>query len=140
MAADSEDLKKFKDALLLLNGEVNDQKTQLEGSARRVEELKKANTNLTTELASLREQVDKAKDDALAEYKYFQPQFNELSDQYGEGFEDFCKLPVASFPALDFSEIQIDTTVPMTACGGDMIVEVDDDGADGQVKAKRQAQ
>lgn len=137
MAADSEDLKKFKDALLLLIGEVNNQKAQLEGSPRWVKELTKANNNLMTELIALREQVDKAKADAAVEYKYFQPYFDELGVQYGEGFEDFCKLAIASFPGLEFSQIQIDTIVSMTTRGGNVIVEFDDDEADGQVKVEK---
>nr|POF21202.1 hypothetical protein CFP56_06998 [Quercus suber] len=137
MATDSEDLKKFKDALLLLIGEVNNQKAQLEGSPRWVKELTKANNNLTTELVALREQVGKAKADAAVEYKYFQPYFDELGVQYGEGFEDFCKLAIASFPSLEFSQIQIDTIVSMTTRGGNVIVEVDDDEADGQVKVEK---
>ena len=102
-----------------------------------MEELTKANTNLTTNLAALHEQVNKAKADAVVEYKDFQPYFDELGDQYGEGFEDFYKLAVASFTSLDFAQIQIDTTISMTVRGGDVIVEVDDDGVDRQVKAEK---
>ena len=102
-----------------------------------MEELTKANTNLTTKLAALHEKVNKAKADAVVEYKDFQPYFDELGDQYGEGFEDFYKLVVASFTSLDFAQIQIDTTISMTVRGGDVIVEVDDDGADRQVKAEK---
>jgi len=42
--------------------------------------LTKANTNLTTELATLHEQVDMAKANTVAEYKYSQPYFDELGD------------------------------------------------------------
>lgn len=117
MASNSEKTKKFKEALHLLNGEVKDHKAQLQGRARWVEKLTKTNTNLTTELAALYEQVGKAKVDAVEEYKYSQPYFDELGGQYGEGFEDFCKQVVAFLLGLDFSQIQINTRVPMTPSG-----------------------
>ena len=42
--------------------------SQLEGSACRVEELMKENSNLRTELTALREHVDKVKDEAIVEF------------------------------------------------------------------------
>lgn len=137
MATDSKDLKKFKDALRLLNGEVNDYKAQLEGGACRVEELTKANTNLTIELATLCEQVDKTKANAVEEFKDSQPYFVKLGDQYDEGFEDFRKLAIASFPSLDYSQIQIGSTVLMTPHGGNVIVEVENGATDRQVEAEK---
>lgn len=44
---------------------------------------------------------------------------------------------MASFTSLDFAQIQIDTTISMTVRGGDVIVGVDDDGVDRQVKAEK---
>ena len=43
--------------------------SQLVGTVRQVEELTKANFNLTTELTALREHIDKAKADAMEEFK-----------------------------------------------------------------------
>lgn len=81
LAADSEKIKEYKEAIRFLNGEVNDQKakvTQLEGDAHWVKELAKTNANLRIKLAALREQVYKAKADTIEEFKGFQPYFDEL--------------------------------------------------------------
>lgn len=43
------------------------------------------------EMVSLRESVDKAKADAVKEFKYSQPFFDLLGSQYGKSFEDFRK-------------------------------------------------
>ena len=109
---------------------------QLTGTIRQVEELTKANFNLTTELTALRERVDKAKADAMEEFKNSQPFFNELGVQYSEGFEGFCKQTVLLFPGLDFSSIQIDTTIPITPGGGDRAIDVEDKEADDAIKGE----
>ena len=49
----------------------------LEKETRRREELEKMTTNLTTELATLREQIEKAKVDAVAAFHTSQPYFDE---------------------------------------------------------------
>jgi len=72
LTADSEKIKEYKEAICLLNGEVNDQKakvTQLQGHAGWVKELAKTNANLRIELVALREQVYKAKADTVEEFK-----------------------------------------------------------------------
>ena len=109
---------------------------QLTGTIRQVEELTKANFNLTTELTALHERVDKAKADAMEEFKNSQPFFNELGVQYSEGFEGFCKQTVLLFPGLDFSSIQIDTTIPITPGGGDRAIDVEDKEADDAIKGE----
>ena len=55
-----------------LNAEIKAQKariTELEKNARRVEELTKENSNLTTELVALYEHVERIKVDAIAEFQ-----------------------------------------------------------------------
>ena len=55
-----------------LNAEIKAQKariTELEKNARRVEELTKENSNLTTELVALYEHVERIKADAIAEFQ-----------------------------------------------------------------------
>ncbi|KAK9986696.1 hypothetical protein SO802_031647 [Lithocarpus litseifolius] len=71
LANKGDQIKECKEAIHLLNREVNTYKakvTQLEGIARWVEELTKANTNLTTELTAFHEQVDKVKADTIEEF------------------------------------------------------------------------
>lgn len=65
----------------------------------------KANAILTVEVTSLCESMDKAKADAIKEYKNSHPFFNLLGSQYGEGFEDFRKQAAAFFPNMEISSI-----------------------------------
>lgn len=72
LETEGDQIKEYKEPIYLLNGEVNTQKakvTQLEGITRRVEELTKANTNLTTELTVFREEIDKVKADTIEDFK-----------------------------------------------------------------------
>ena len=50
----------------------------------------------------------------------FQAYFNEMGVQYGDDFEDFLKQAMLLFLGLDFSQIQINTSVPMTSVGDDV--------------------
>lgn len=49
----------------------------LEKETRRHKELEKMNTNMTTELAALREEMEKAKVDAVAVFRTSQPYLDE---------------------------------------------------------------
>ena len=72
MEAEEDKVKGYKEAIHLLNTKLKQQKekvSQLEGSARRVEELMKENSNIRTELTALCEHVDKVKDEAIAEFQ-----------------------------------------------------------------------
>lgn len=107
-----------------------EQVKKLDDVTRWAEELMEANAILTAEVTSLRESIDKAKANAVEEYKDLQPFFNLLGSQYGEGFEDFRKQAVALFPNVDFSLIQIELTIPSTSRPDDEVVEVDDGEGD----------
>ena len=107
-----------------------EQVKKLDDVTRWAEELMEANAILTAEVTSLHESIDKAKANAVEEYKDLQPFFNLLGSQYGEGFEDFRKQAVALFPNVDFSLIQIELTIPSTSRPDDEVVEVDDGEGD----------
>lgn len=107
-----------------------EQVKKLDDVTRWAEELMEANAILTAEVTSLRESIDKAKANAVEEYKDLQPFFNLLGSQYGEGFEDFRKQAIALFPNVDFSLIQIELTIPSTSRPDDEVVEVDDGEGD----------
>ena len=107
---------------------LTDQVKKLEGSTHRAEELTDANAILTAEVTSIRESLDKAKADAVEEYKDLQPFFNLLGSQYNEGFKDFRKQVVAFFPNVDFSSVQIKLIVPPILRPNDEVVEVDVEG------------
>ena len=79
-----------------------EQVKKLDDVTRWAEELMEANAILTAEVTSLRESIDKAKANAVEEYKDLQPFFNLLGSQYGEGFEDFRKQAIALFPTWIF--------------------------------------
>ena len=55
------------------------------------EEEDKAKTNLMSELAAFRKQMDKAKIDAVAAFWVSQPIFDKCGIFYGDGFDDFLK-------------------------------------------------
>ena len=78
----------YKKAICILNEELTAKTTKLKEESRLQEEAKKARTSLTTELTTLREQMDKAKADTMAEFKASQPFINACSVYYGDGFDD----------------------------------------------------
>lgn len=130
LAVDGDQIKEYKDSIRLLNSEVKAKKeklSELKGSTCRVEELTKANSNRMTELTAVYEHVDKAKANAVADFKYSQPYFNELRIPQDDDFEDFCKQVILLLPGLEFSQIYINTSVPTTPGEGDVIVEVEDE-------------
>lgn len=88
-----------------------------------------ANAILTAEVTSLRESMDKAKADAIEEYKNSHPFFNLLGSQYGEGFEDFRKQAAICFLNV-ISSIQSELTIPLTPRMVDEAVVVKDEDED----------
>ena len=59
-------LNQYKKAAHILNVELIEKNAQLKKANYRCEELAKANTNMTTKLAALREQIEQAKVDIVA--------------------------------------------------------------------------
>ena len=56
-------------------------------------------------MTSLRKRVDKAKANALEEFKDSQLFFDLLGSQYSEGFKDFWRQAVLLFSSVDFSSV-----------------------------------
>lgn len=92
-------------------------------------ELTEANAILTAEVTSLRESMDKAKADAIEEYKNSHPFFNLQGSQYGDGFEDFKKQAAIFFLNV-ISSIQSELTIPLTPRMDDEAVVVEDEDED----------
>ena len=69
---------------------------------------------LDTRGGTLHESIERAKADAVKRYKDSQDFFDLLGSQYGEGFKDFYKQTTILFLDVDFSSVQINTTIPMT--------------------------
>ena len=105
---------------------LTEQVKKLDGATYRDKELTEADSILTADVTSLRKSMDKAKADAIKEYKDSHPFFNLLGSQYGEGFEDFRKQAVVLFPNVDISSVQIKLTVPSTPRVDDEVVDVKD--------------
>ena len=64
--------------------------------------------------------MDKIRDEAVTELQMSQAYFNEMGVQYGDSFEDFRKQAILLFLGLDFSQIQINTSVLMISVGYDV--------------------
>lgn len=79
---------RYTEVVHTLNKELTAKTTALAEETRQHEEAKKAKTNLATELAALREQVQKAKAKAVAEFRVSQPFFDACSAYYGDKFDD----------------------------------------------------
>ena len=94
----------------------------LENETRYCEDLAKANTNLMTKLAALREQMEQAKVDAMARFRISQPYYDECGGFYGDGFDDYLKQVAALYPHLDLSQMVIDDTIPPTPSGVDAVM------------------
>lgn len=93
------------------------------------EEAEKVKINLAIELATLRDQMDKAKVDAVAEFQLSQPFFDTCSVYYGDRFNNCLKQVGAVYPDLDLSQIVIDDIVLQTLGGDDAISNETDDSA-----------
>ena len=83
--------------------------------------MKKAKTNLAKELAALREQIEKARVDTVAELWISQPFFDACGVYYSNEFEDCLKQVRAAYPNLDLSQIVIHDTIPPTPEGDDTV-------------------
>nr|POE78252.1 hypothetical protein CFP56_62647 [Quercus suber] len=82
-----------------------------------------------TELATLREQMDKAKVDLVAAFRISQPFFEKCGIFYGDGFDDYLKQVTTVYPDLDLSQVVIEDTISLTLGGVDAISEETDDSA-----------
>ena len=111
----------YSEVVCTLNQELTTKTKALAKKTHRLEEAKKAKTNLATEVASLREQKERARVDAVAEFCISQPFFDPCGIYYGEGFEDCLKQVRAAHPNLNLSQITIDTIVPPTFEGEDTV-------------------
>ena len=76
---------------------------------------------MAMELASLCEQMKKARANVVAEFHIFQPFFDACGIYYGERLEDCLKQVRVAHPNLDLSQIAIDDTVLPTPRGEDTI-------------------
>ena len=100
---ESKEQAQYLEAIRALNQELTTKTKALAEETRWLKEAKKAKTNLATKLASLCEQMEKARADAMVEFHISQPFFNAYGIYYGEGFEDYLKQVRVAHPNLDLS-------------------------------------
>ena len=81
----------YSETVYTLNKELTTKTKALAEKTRRLEEAKKAKTNLATKLASIREQMKKARADTVAEFRISQPFFDACDVYYSKGFKDCLK-------------------------------------------------
>lgn len=117
----------YKEAIYILNEELTTITTKLKEDSRLQEEAKKAKAGLMTELTTLCEQMDKAKADAMAEFRASQPFIDACNVYYGDAFDDYLKQVGSVYPDLDLSKITLDDMVPTTPGGSDTVNEESDD-------------
>ena len=110
--------EQYKDALRTLNGELKETREKLEEVGRQKE-------TLQGELSTLRGQVEKARADAVTEFKASQSFIDSCAEYYGIGFEDCLKQVASSFPDLDLSGITMDDPMPSTPTGNTVVGESD---------------
>ena len=73
--------------------------------------------------ALFHEQTEKAKADAIMDFKASQSFIDVCAVYYGEGFNDCLKLVRFVYPDLDVSKISMDDTMPTTPTDGDTVSE-----------------
>ena len=91
---------KAKDDAKELQNHVEELKTDTIEKDIRLDHLQKRNDELSTFL-------EKAKGDAVAEFKASKPFTNLLDTNYAAGFEDFRMEVIENFPEIDFTSIKL---------------------------------
>ena len=91
---------KAKDDAKELQNHVEELKTDAIEKDIRLDHLQKRNDELSTFL-------EKAKGDAVAEFKASKPFTNLLDTNYAAGFEDFRMEVIENFPEIDFTSIKL---------------------------------
>ena len=87
------------------------------------EDFTKANTNLTTKLATLHKQMEQVKVDAMAGFQTSQLYYDECGSFYGDGFDDYLKQVAALYFYLDLSQVVIEDTVLPTFGGTEAVMD-----------------
>lgn len=116
-------LKQYKKASCILNVELMAKIALLEKETHCYEDFTKANTNLTTELATLHEQMEQVKVDAMAGFRTSQLYYDECGSFYGDGFDDYLKQVAALYFYLDLSQVVIEDTVLPTFGGTEAVMD-----------------
>ena len=79
--------------------------------------------------------MEKARADAVMEFKMSQSFIDLFVEYYGTGIEDYLKQVASSFPDLDLSRITMDDPVSSTPVG-DTVVGKSDDSTESDLPPK----
>ena len=115
--------KQYKETIHTLNKELMAIIEKLKKESRLQEKAQKAQESLETKLMTLREQTEKAKADAIVEFRASQPFIDSCAIYYGDGFKDCLKQVGSVYPDLDLSKISMDDLVLTTPTGADIVSE-----------------
>lgn len=108
---ENKELDQYEETIRILDEELTLITTKLKEESHLREEAEKVKTNLTTKLTTLREQTEKAKADAVPEFRLSQPFFDACGVYYGNRFDDCLKQVGSVYTDLVLSRITIDDIV-----------------------------
>ena len=114
-------MDQYKEAIHTLNKELMAITEKLKQESILPEKVQEAKANLEMELTALCEQVEIARDDAMAEFKASQPFIDACAVYYGDGFEDCLKQVRSVYPNLDLSKVTMDDPLPTTPTDDDTV-------------------
>ena len=80
--------------------------------------------------------MEKARADAITEFKASQSFIDSYADYYGTGFDDCLKQVASAFPELDLSKITMEESVLSTPAGDTVAYDGDDPKDDSIVLAQ----
>ena len=80
--------------------------------------------------------MEKARADAITEFKASQSFFDSCADYYGTGFDDCLKQVASAFPELDLSKIIMEESVSTTPTSDTIAGESDDPKNDNVILAQ----
>ena len=123
----NKEMDQYKEAVRTLNKELTAITEKLKQESNLREKAQKDKDSLETELTTLREQTEKAKANAVVDFKASQSFIDACVVYYGEGFDDCLKQVGSIYLDLNLSKISMDDPMPMTPAGGDTVSEETDD-------------
>ena len=82
---------------------------------------------MVMELASLREQMERAEANAMVEFKASQPFIDSCAIYYGDGFEDCLKQVGFVYQDLDLSKVSLNDPLSRTPVANDTVNEESND-------------
>ena len=112
-------MDQYKEAVRILNMELTAVIEKLKQESNLLEKVQKAKESLKIELTTPHEQMEKAKANAVVDFKAQQSFINACAVYYGEGFDDCLKQVGSVYPDLDLSKVSMDDSLSTTPASGD---------------------